>query len=278
MQKLNIRAIHQTILAKQGGTLIQARILGTHRVNKNLSKILVEFSDDSDRQSLTKALANRLGAMATPVGGTFVQVASDANIYEGYVAYNPEVREMPKSAQAAIEGSRETNFRVMAKNLLLDEEDQSLWEARESASGKFLVRTSKEDLSELLSSVVTASAPEARVVQQHWAQSTVKTNPTEFVAFMDRDTAEVGYGYVVESTDNTARVLAFGADEDAIEVPMTDIIQSVALEGEDRVEGIEVPASASDVAALKNYYKQLYGKNPTFFNKLAKAIDSLSKI
>lgn len=272
-EKLDLNRMHRQILAARGGSLVTAKILDHARINDNVEKVAVRITNSGTKDEMRAAVAKALNGQATVIESTFLEVAHET--YVGYVAHNPEVKEFTKADQEAVE-ARTSPMRVVAKNLLLDESDQSLWEARESAGGKFLVRTSKEDLSELLSSV---AEPSLKVpTQQMLASAHAEIPARSYVQFLERDLAEVGYGYALESTASTVKVLAFGADEEAMEVPASDIIQVADLEGEDTEQAaIEIPAAAADAGKLKKYYQQLFGKAPKFMQKLNKVIQDGSK-
>lgn len=272
-EKLDLNRMHRTILAARGGSMTTAKILDHVRVNDHVEKVVVRITNSGTKEDMRAAVSKALNGQATVIESTFLEVAHET--YVGYVAHNPEVKEFSKADQAAVE-ARTSSMRVVAKNLLLDETDQSLWEARESAGGKFLVRTSKEDLSELLSSVAQPSlqVPTKRMLSTVHAEFPSRS----YAQFLERDLAEVGYGYILEATDSTVKVLAFGADEEPMEIPASDIIQVADLEGEDTEQAaIEIPAAAADASKLKKYFQQLYGKVPQFMQKLNKVIQDGTK-
>jgi voltage-gated potassium channel Kch len=273
-ERLDIKRIHRQVLAARGGSLVKATVLDYERITDQLAKVVVQLSTPCDRDEARAALNKALNGQASAVENTFLQVTSDAAIYSGLVAHNPEVKEFTKEAQASLE-ERKGALRVVAKNLLLDETDQSLWETRESAGGKFLVRTGKEDLSELLSSVAQLSP--ILETKEVMARTHAAVPTRNYVQFIDRDTAELGYGYVVAATDKTVMVVTSATDE-PLEVPVVDVLQVADFEGEDSEHvPFEVPASSADSSKLRNYYQKVFKHAPFFLEKMNKVINDGAK-
>lgn len=278
-ERPNLNKIYRQLTTAGGGSLVAARILDSERVNDKVAKVVVRFSTEASKEHMRQALSRALNGQACGIDDTFTQVeAGTGLVFVGYVAHNPEVREFTKADQAAVEARAAGSYRVVAKNMLLDEKDKSLWETRESAGGKFLVRTGKEDLSELLSSVAapTAQLNTKRLLASSNFAGTI--TPRSFVQFLDRDLAEVGHGYVLESTAETVKILAFGGGDEPMEVPSSDVIQIADFEGEDTEQAaIEIPASSADAKKLRDYFQQLFGKAGFFFSKMTKMINDGTK-
>lgn len=292
MQRLNLNRVIANF--DQRADSIVAGLHDFELVSPTLARVIMTFNAPCrDRETAALAIAKVFGGKASAVAGSFRPVASmSLPAMYGFVKLNREVRAYEESAQK--------QYKAMASNLLMDASDDSLWEVRSGSAGKMLVRQNQDDLSELM---ITAR------VRQHNAPTlaTIVTNPVEreYAAFVDPDSEQVRYGYV----------LAFGELEDGSEVveilpnPVTDgldsnesdnqmgdgntiadrmadngepvtvnvafVVESALLEeaDADNFKSFEAPADLHSNAGMKVYYKQLYGYDPAYYAEIEKMID-----
>jgi hypothetical protein len=231
--------------------------------------ILTHTGSVPDADTVRAEIASLFQNAASPVVASFRNLTENGNIRSivGFVRSNRPVKDFDESAENA------SRYKVMSSNLLMDKSDQTMWEIKSGAHGKYLARKDVEDLSELV----------------HMAQATVmgmpKFNqlaalggsPREFVAYMDLNTEEVGYGYVVAQVGEKHTVVAHDRDEQ-VEVMASQMIDVRDLEGEDeQVAGMAMAQEvAADKASMIQYYRKAYSYSPEYIQKIIDMINQHS--
>jgi hypothetical protein len=118
-------------------------------------------------------------------------------------------------------------YKQVAANMVIDQEDESLWSVRSGAGGKYLARSGQVDLTAMLETArvaPTGSAPRMYQVVQASAQQ------HEMVAFVSegRNTAEVDVGAVLHSDAAGLRVLSsFSRNE--VTVKPSHVVQAFTI-------------------------------------------------
>ncbi len=241
------------------------------KVAAKVMKVVIAFTGNHTRESLTEALGSQMKHLATPVENSFHIIK--AGVAVGFMRANTEVR--------AIENKEElrAGYRVMASNILMDNKDRTLWEVKEGAGGKFLARHGNEDLSELVGAAVNRRADVPRLNQL----ATASVAPKEFVAFASAS-GDMDYGFCVSASAEAGVVCVVAASTGkAINIP-TDVVASVIPVG-----GAKIPlsthkrilASGIDRAAVgqeKAYYEKLYAYDPAYLAEVIRQVEGTAAL
>lgn len=267
MQRLNIDRVTSNFKARTSKIVAN---LHDYQVTKNPSvvKVICTFNSTSDRLSMHHAVAHLFNGNASPVEGSFRQISTNGNpAFVGFIAANREIKDYNEAEVA--------KMKVMASNLLMDLADTSLWQVKESGKDKYLCRHADEDLSEL----VVMARVHQRGLPAVSGLAVADINRSEYIAFVDTNTAEVRYGYVVAAEDNIIEVLPSDSEELETIEPEA-VVESVFLNKTDvlAAEGVSQPSNAADKNAMLDYYKKLYSYNPDYYVELEKIIEGRSNI
>ena len=121
----------------QGLSAVTAAITDYELITAKLARVVVAFTGRQTKDQLTETLAKQMGYMGTPVENSFRMLK--AGVAVGYVRANQELR-------ATSEKEIRAGYQVMASNILMSNDDRTLWEVKTGASGTFLARQGQEDL------------------------------------------------------------------------------------------------------------------------------------
>ena len=144
-------------------------------------------------------------------------------------------------------------------NILMDNEDKSLWEVKDGASGKYLARHGQEDLTALVASAVQRRPDAVRLNHITIAKAAVK----ELVAFV-ADDGEVDHGFAIATSDNEVKVLSF-----ARRIPVTvEYDNVVSIYPVDIPKPLHTQVFASltqeEKKQSRDYYTRLYSYDPAY--------------
>ena len=234
-------------------------------VTPSLARVCVTISGNvPPRDQVRASIVDLFKGHAAPVQNSFRQLttAGHMQVVVGFVKTLHEVRDLDAATQKGM--------KAMASNLLMDEQDKSLWEIRKGASGtQYIVKQGDEDLSELATSLYSRKAglPTLANIQDEPASS------KEFAAFVDIASEELQYGFVVSSEGDKMTVIAHGEDE-AKEISTVQLVQVAHMDADDyKKAGVEMAASGMDRSAMVEYYKKLYGYSPEYVQEIIDMID-----
>lgn len=302
MNSLNIDSLHARFVARRA-TTAAVSITGFQKVTPTLAKVVISHAnlERLPKAQMHAAIASAMGNRARPVAGSFrrVQTAGlDAAV--GFVALNQESKPYVEK-----EVSR---LRVLAKNMLMDETDDSLWDVRTTAGGdRMLCRQVKEDISELL---VTASVHVHRAPRLEHIASVALAG--DIVSFVDPQTEEVRAGIVIASEEVVVDGPRPAQDMDVPEgnelLTVLEIPSNIAGKNDsdekrgedapiaDRIEAklhtidpslivtaatlkerffsteVAAPTNAQSKDALVKYYTEVYSYGPEFLKQLIQQI------
>ncbi len=240
-------------------------------ITPTLARVVLNMNGTpEDSLQMRVAVAKLFKQQASAVEGSFrwASRSGDVKAVVGYVRANNDVREFDAKADGA-------KYRAMASNLLMDNADKTLWEVRSgSGDSKYLARHGNEDLSSLVHLATSFRSVSPRLAQTASGVPAQK----DFVAFVDRKTEEVRYGFAVTSaTAQTQGMLTVVAtdDEEAIDVPEEDVVDVYETDGEDTAQ-VAVAASGLSKEAMIAYYKKAYSYDPAYIQEIIKMIDQHS--
>lgn len=224
-----------------------------------LAKVIVSYTGEFDAQEMREHLAKKMDCKAVPVAASFKRVAPGVAV--GFVRANQEVRTPTKSELKA--------YRVMSSNILMDNEDRSLWEVKSTGNGKYLTRRGQEDLSALMQASVQRR-PDVPALRQ---LAIARASRSEVVAFVDAE-GDVDHGFALATTDEKVKVLSFSR-----RVPLIVEYDNVVS-----ISPVTIPAHIHKVVAgsmspqekkdEKAYYERLFGFAPEYVREISRQIDN----
>ncbi|HEY9663995.1 MAG TPA: hypothetical protein V6C65_36555, partial [Allocoleopsis sp.] len=217
-----------------------------------------------DAETNLNAIAKLFEGRATPIAKSFRRTNGS---YEtrcraiGFV--------VPNRITELLDSERKGRMKAISKNILMDTADDSLWDVKEVESDTFIVRKSEEDLSQLLSSLYTrvpGMTPLSAVASAY-------VEPEQYLFYVDAGTHEINSGFVIDSNDNTTKVVA-RHDNDIHEIDnrmIIEIVSHVEVEME-KPEGLKV--ESKDFAEdAKEYYSKIFGWDADYFKQIEEIID-----
>lgn len=234
-------------------------------ITPTLAKVVVNFNTaDRTVEEARTAIAAAFENQLIGIEGSFRSLKTNLQAAVGFMRTNREVKEY----KAEMAGK----YKTMSSNLLMDPEDQSLWEVKSSPNGnKYIVRQDQEDLSELLvtSSVRGPRTPSLSVL------ATATVAPNEYLAFVNPRLEEMGYGYVVEDKGEEL-VIASRDGKMMINETINKnlIVEAAWLNGNDKFKAVAAPSNLNNKSAMLEYYKQVFSYSPEYFTKLEEIINS----
>lgn len=231
-------------------------------VTAKLAKVVIAFTGKQDKQSIHEAVAAKLKFLAAPVENSFRPVV--ANVAVGYIRANRPVRMFNEEKELR------ANYKVMSSNILMDNEDSTLWEIKQGASGRYLARHGNEDLTEL----VNASILHRQGIPKIHQLSLAKAAKFEFIAFA-ASSGDMDYGFCVASNDSKLKVVSFQTKE-AIVMPYECVASmyriGTPLSAHKKITAAGI--SREDKAQSVDYYKRLYGYSPEYLSDVINQIET----
>lgn len=224
-----------------------------------LAKVIISFTGDVDSNFIHESLSKAFDYQASPVQSSFKKVKEGVAI--GFVRANKAVRAVSKNEISA-------KYRVMSSNILMDKSDESLWDIKEGAAGKYLARHGKEDLTALVAATTQrrADVPGIRHI------TIARAAKSELVAFVDDD-GDMDHGFAVATNDDKVKVVSFNR-----RIPVT-----VGYDNVVSISPVTVPAALQkEIAASLTkdekdsaiaYYTRLYGFSPEYVREIARQIN-----
>jgi hypothetical protein len=230
-------------------------------INDEMARVVVTHTGDHTKDTFRTAIAHLFQGVASPLANSFKQLTPNSSI--GFITANKEVR--------TYDNADSIKYRVVASNILMDSEDESLWEMKEGASGKFLARRGHEDLSELATSCISR-----RVGTPLLASVSVATvAPREFMAFANTQELDMDYGYVVGADTENYKVLS-QLNGTVVDVPAECVVHATSLMGSDEEAFGQKVTAGMDKEAMIEYYKKAYSYSQDYIEKIIEVINSHS--
>jgi hypothetical protein len=197
--------------------------------------------------------------------GSFRPIPGAPNALVGFVSRNLET---------VLEGTDKFNrMKPVTASIMLDPEDDTMWDVRKNEQGSFLVRSGTEDLNVLLASVTTRDMNLPRVAEMASCSA-----PGEFLSFVCSTSGTLRHGFVLASDGETLQVIT--PDEEVAVVTTEDtVVEAMLLHGGDKevAASLGIDASKFDSrspAAMSEYYKQVYGFAPGYVAEIQAQIDA----
>lgn len=193
-------------------------------VSPRLAKVTASVSAQSEcnQADLLEYISASLTDGLTPIRSSFRWLDKDHTSIVGFVYSPTRIEHCPGGKVAA-------NFRVTAGNLYMDEKDKSLWEMKEGAGGKYLMRKGQDDLTAMLETCRTSPRGSQPRLSQV-LNASVEQN--EFVAYISegRRTSEVDYGVVLGAAVNGGIVVLSHLTSEPVAVPKSHVVTAYQLD------------------------------------------------
>lgn len=226
MNRLNTDSLLRRFKERAGVTAALS-LSDFRQITPTLAKVVITYAncDRLSKSEIRAEIAHLFNNRASAVEGSFRALRTTSlPAAVGFVRIN---RESKPYVQKEVAG-----MRVLAANMLMDEQDDSLWNVRTTTDGtRLLCRQVKEDISELLetAAVHVHRAPELSHVQSY-------ALPGDMVLFVNPQTERVTAGIVVdmESAQRPQTV-------DVPEGSETLTIMEVPVNGSDEMRGVDMP-------------------------------------
>lgn len=234
-------------------------------INSKLAKVIVSHTGDIDKNEFHDLLCTKLKFGAAPIEASFRQVKAGVSV--GFVRKNVAVRPVTR-------GELRANYRLLSSgaNILMDNEDKTLWEVKEGAGGQYLARHGNEDLSELLTASTYRGRPDVPKVHQ---LSIGKGAISELAAFVHND--KIDYGFIVKTSSDKCQVLS-ASTKATVDVPNELVAGFYAVDLPKEVHAKtakQLQANIGPEAKAKaiDYWRTLYSYNPAYMEKVIQQVE-----
>lgn len=255
----------------KGISTVTASITDYEMINSKLARVIVAFTGNPSKENLIETLAKQMQYLAAPVENSF-RFLKD-NVAVGYVRANQELR--PTTEQEVRAG-----YKVMAKNILMSNDDRTLWEVRNGAGGMFLARQGQEDLSELVSASTNRRQDIPRL---HQVVSAHVARPHEFVAFA-ADSGDMDYGFCTAASKDGSKLKVVsrttGREEVVASKQVASVLPLSALDipKEAHARVLASGISREDVTQSKEYWSRLYQYAPSYMSDVIQQVEDTAAI
>ena len=264
--------ILESLKNMNGVTIHEARM-----ITPALAKITATVVGSSSRDQRVEALAKQLKNGASVVRDSFRFI--DNKTMVGYVHASREVRAFDHTVKA--------KFRAVAANMFMDKEDETLWEMKEGAGGKYLTRQGHDDLSSLIEEARVSprgSTPRIAAI----VNSSVAANDMVAYVVATKWTAEVDYGFCVKANNDGSYRVVSASTKELIDVTQDSVVASYEIDAGTlpRIPKCRVAASSDPLAgqyplsskelSWEEYYKMAYAYAPEYVDKIIDQIRQMS--
>lgn len=278
-----VDSIAAKFAAKKANLRPHAQLLRHELVTPEIAKVVVTLSHDSSLQENRAALASLFQGKATPIANSFREI----NVHNqqgkrialvGFVGANVLAQELTPEVQAS--------YKEVAKNVLMDEHDHTMWQVAEVGGRKYIRRQHHEDLSELMKE--TASYVNTISRQYTELSSLMIDCDGQFnvVAFVDPEHQNMRYGYVCEHAsyqNGYNHAVVCNDSTDMVYVDQRLVVQcAYNVDPNSQLHQFvkdhqEQTAGLPDAGTMKNYYAKVYGYDPQYLKELFGEIEDQAK-
>jgi hypothetical protein len=256
----------------QGINTVTASITDYELITAKLARVVVAFTGNQTKAELAETLAKQMGYMGRPVENSFRMLKASANgkggVAIGYVRANQELRPTDDKEVRA-------NYKVMGSNILMSNEDRTLWEVKTGASGMFLARKGQEDLGDLVEACVNRRSDVPRLNQ---VVSAGVAAPREFVAYASAS-GDMDYGFCIKASKDGTKLKVVSSTSGREEVIHSKQVASalpkdaVAIPRETHNKILASGISREDVNQQTEYYNRLYFYNPSYLAEVIRQVE-----
>ena len=249
-------------------------IRASRMINDRVAKVLISYFGKCDASYIQSQVSKQLNGLGSIVEGSFHDVdveGSSGKAAVGYVRVNREVR-MPTQSELR------ASYRVLSSNILMSNEDRTLWEIKKGKNATYLARHGNEDLSELLelcTAKVTANSSERSALN-----ASVRPEQYDFATFVN-EVGDRDYGFVLASSNKKSKIVSFNM-KTAVVIPNESVIASVQVTIDPILaktikRKVEADTKDGSLADMEDYYKTLYSYDPEYMKEFIDDVKELEK-
>jgi hypothetical protein len=241
-------------------------------VTDRVAKVIVTSAVSAleDLRQVSAAILDKFQGNAAPIADSFTWLQPGRSMI-GYVASTRVTRDIDDSSLKA-------NYRVLSSNLYMDASDESLWEMKEGAGGRYLARQGHDDLSSLIEAArVSPRGSTPRMASVISASA----SPKEFVSFVydsGYGIPAVEYGFCVARKNGQLDVLS-SSNNQKVTISDDAIVSShqIALaEAHAKITATKnFTAATTSAMGIEEYYRTAYQYAPDYVEKLIKQIQEM---
>ncbi len=232
-------------------------------MNNELARVILSFSGDLNKSKIKAAVAEMTNNRASIVENSFRVIAKNTAV--GYLRANQEIRRVDDKEIRA-------HYLTASANVLMSNEDNSLWEVKKVGDATYLAKQNEEDLSDAVEAVLSRSALQA---PRLLALAAVKPEKHDLVAFVT-DHGDMAYGFVTSLNDKACKVVANCAKNPMI-VSTDRIVSSSQVEIDAATDKIvRKRVLASDKSSMVDYYSELLSYDQAYMSQVINMINDMA--
>lgn len=242
-------------------------------VSPTIARVIVSFTGKQTPSKLAAAVAKITDNQAAIIENSFRLVTNNSAV--GYIRANREIRSVTENEIRA-------GYKSASSNILMSNEDDSLWEVKKIGGQTYLARQNNDNLEDLVTAVAnynTINTPKLKLL------SSVQPKRNELVAFVS-DAGDVDYGFVTATGNDSVKILSKASRKPVI-ASLNRVIASYEVDIDKKTDAAvrqnvskQVRAAArSDAetkATMTDYYNELYGYDPEYLAEVIKQINETS--
>ncbi len=260
MSKLNTRML-DLVSARMNESVI-ANLHDSKQITPTLFRVIATLSTEKvDGTKIAHAISAALDNNMSAVAGSFRSIGhAGVPAVVGYMRANRE--SVPFTEEAA------SKMKVVATNILMSNEDDSLWEVRSSGDAKYLVRQRSDDLGQLvqMARVRAYNVPKL----SHLVVSSF--GKMEYVAYVCAKTEELKHGFVLGmkecAEDEDDKLVVYSEDKVEEEIDPDQVIESAFVGESLKViaaeKGWDLPANLNSKQGMLDYYGKMFDYAPDY--------------
>lgn len=226
----------------------------------SIAKVIISYTGKQNKESIRAALLAKMENQAAPVENSFriVKANVTGGIAVGFLRANREVRVVENDKQLR------ASYRALGSNIMMDQNDKTLWEVKEAGGNKYLARHGNEDLSEL----VQASVHKRADIPGIRALAMAKAARHELVAFVSAS-GDMDYGFAIGTRDDAVRVVSSTLQTAvAVDYNMVTFMAPVPVPKAVHKRITEAGISREDKNQQVEYYRKLFGYAPEYLSEV----------
>ena len=255
--------------------ILPASVTEYQLINDRVARVIVATVSNPNVTRLMYALESGLGQAVSPIRSSFRWLTNDKTSLVGFVTLATPQRLLDQDDPVT------AGYRLIAKNMYMSQEDESVWEMKKASAGTYMVRHGQDDLGELLE----ASRVSPRGATPRMASLvSASAQPTELVAFVNSRGSRqpaVEYGFAVKREDGGVSVVCAGYS-DPLQVRSQEIVASYTLDTNEVHRHYKAGAerqrvqAGSDKSASIEYYKKLYSYAPDYLKMVIQEVEEMA--
>ena len=238
-----------------------------------VARVIISFTGDHTPSKIAASVAKLTNNQAAVVENSFRMLTSSSAV--GYIRANREIRPVTEQEIRA-------SYKSASANILMSNEDDSLWEVKKVGGQTYLAKQNNDNLEDLVTAVAnsnTLDTPKLRLL------SSIDPQKNELVAFVS-DAGDVDYGFVTATGKDAVKIESKTTLKPVV-ASKKQIIASYEVEIDKKTDAAvrhslskKIRAAAksdADVkATMSEYYNELFGYDPAYLAEVIKQINETS--